>query len=87
MSFVLGGVSLLSGYYSVWDNSDKTNAKIGFAPTPISTKVNIQTDVTPKNTQNFLLWELTMFGSFYRSTYTYLGSTLYWIFYPFGYLW
>ena len=49
MSFVLAGVSLLSGYYSVWDNSDKSNPKIGFAPTLISTKVNIPTDVTPKN--------------------------------------
>jgi hypothetical protein len=48
MSFVLAGVSLLSGYYSVWDNNDKTNPKIGFAPTLISTKVNIPSDVSPQ---------------------------------------
>jgi hypothetical protein len=49
MSFVLGGATLLSGYYSVWDNKDKKNPKIGLAPSQISTKFNILTDVTPKN--------------------------------------
>jgi FAD/FMN-containing dehydrogenase len=50
----------LRGYYSIHDNSDHANARIGFAPHSTSSKVKVEADVTlPANNIDDYLWELT----------------------------
>jgi len=65
-SFWLAGIPLLSGYYTVHDNTDPTNAKMGFAPHATSKKVNVATAFKPSNSVEALRWELTFIYDIYK---------------------
>lgn len=60
LNFWLLGDAFLRGYYSIHDNSDHANARIGFAPHSTSSKQNVEADVTaPETNVEDYLWELT----------------------------
>jgi hypothetical protein len=53
------GDSFLRGYYTILDNNDHANAKMGFAPHAASDKAFVSTSRLPVESMNNILWELT----------------------------
>ena len=53
------GTKFMEGYYTILDNSDHANAKIGFAPHATSSKVNIEKLTKPTKVVDDVLWETT----------------------------
>jgi hypothetical protein len=72
----------MKGYYTIHDNVDKTQSKIGFVPNVESTKVDVVDGFTPKMKVNDLRWERTFLFEVYKATKLWLDT--YWIVYVFG---
>jgi hypothetical protein len=58
----LVGDAFLKGYYTIHDNDDHANAKIGFAPHATSTKQLVTAEPMPKESIIDVLWELNWIG-------------------------
>ena len=72
----------MKGYYTIHDNVDKTQSKIGFVPNVESTKVDVVDGFAPKMKVNDLRWERTFLFEVYKATKLWLDT--YWIVYVFG---
>jgi len=62
VNYWLMGDVFLTGYYSIFDNSDHDNARIGFAPHATSSKPNVDTIATsslPTTRVDDIMWELS----------------------------
>jgi hypothetical protein len=62
-TYWLVGDAFLKGYYSIHDNDDHANARIGFAPHATSTKKKVEKAEMPTIDIRDILWELTWLGS------------------------
>lgn len=61
-SFWLVGDSFLKGYYTIHDNDDHANARMGFAPHATSTKSKVVKAAKPTTDVTDVLWETTWIG-------------------------
>jgi hypothetical protein len=52
----------LAGYYTIFDNDDHANAKMGFAPHANSSKVKVEKITKPTTDIMDILWEITWLG-------------------------
>lgn len=64
-SYWLIGDAFLRGYYSIHDNEDHTNAKLGFIPHANSIKPHIGYGDVPETTTTDLQWERTWIYDIY----------------------
>jgi len=78
-SYYLLGTGLMAGYYTIHDNSDHANARIGFVPHTTSSKIEVSTGTNPKRAVQYLQWERTFLFDIYAYILPYYDS--YWIFY------
>ena len=74
----------MKGYYTIHDNNDKSNSKIGFAPNAESTKIEIADGFAPKMKVNDLRWERTFVFEVYKATRLWFDT--YWLVYVPGFL-
>lgn len=65
-AYWLLGDSFLRGYYSIHDNQDHANARIGFAPHSSSPKPFITSGTVPAETATDLIWERTWIFDWYN---------------------
>ncbi len=61
-SYWLVGDAFLKGYYTIHDNDDHANARMGFAPHATSSKSLVQKLAKPTVNMIDILWELTFIG-------------------------
>jgi len=64
-SYWLFGDAFLRGYYSIHDNEDHANARLGFIPHASSSKPFIDNGVVPETTTTDLQWERTWIFDWY----------------------
>jgi hypothetical protein len=69
----------MKGYYTIHDNSDKSNAKLGFVPNVESTKIDVVDGYAPKTKVNDLRWERTFIFEVYKATRLWFDT--YWLVY------
>lgn len=68
MTYWLLGDTFLTGYYSIYDNSDHDNARVGFAPHATSSKpVLVENSSIPSTRVEDVLWELSWVFSVWHS--------------------
>uniref|UniRef100_A0A7S3IMZ2 Peptidase A1 domain-containing protein n=1 Tax=Strombidium inclinatum TaxID=197538 RepID=A0A7S3IMZ2_9SPIT len=63
--FWMLGSPFFQEYYTVFDNSDHTAAKIGFAPSASSSKSDLTTGDFPEQSLDDVMWELTWMWDWY----------------------
>lgn len=78
-SYYLIGTGLLGGYYTIHDNSNHTNARIGFVPHTNSSKIEVATGKNPSTPIQYMQWERTFVFDIYAYILPYFDA--YWIFY------
>jgi len=64
-SYWLMGDAFLTGYYSIHDNEDHANARVGFVPHTNSDKPFIEQGQKPENTSVDLYWERSLTYDWY----------------------
>lgn len=69
----------MKGYYTIHDNIDKTQSKMGFVPNVESAKIDVVDGFAPKRQVNELRWERTWVFEVYKATRLWLDT--YWIVY------
>ena len=62
VDYWLMGTNFMQGYYTIFDNDDHSNARLGFAPHTDSSKVKIDDVRMPTTDVMDILWETTWVG-------------------------
>jgi len=65
-NFWVIGTTIFKGYYTVYDNSNPDDAKVGFAPSATSDKSVLTSEFFPDTQWYDILWELTGWWGIYR---------------------
>ena len=78
-NYFLIGLGLMGGYYTIHDNSNHANARIGFVPHSTSSKIEIAAGKSPSMPIQNLQWERTFMFDIYAYILTLFDA--YWIFY------
>jgi hypothetical protein len=68
----------LKGYYTIFDNDDHANAKMGFAPHANSSKVKVEKMAKPTTDISDVLWETTWLGMKANPSFGFSLFTKFW---------